>query len=329
MTDFPAAQHVSVGDVTLAVYQAGPDPRSTDKPAVLLIHGFPELAYSWRYVMAALAGAGYPVIAPDMRGYGRSDVPEDTAAYSMTHLTSDVAAIADAMGLERCYAVGHDWGALVLWNLPFYQPGRFLGFAGLNVAHTARPPIDPISLFRARLGESMYIVQFQKPGCEARLEQDVEYAMRFFMRKPGGRTKPVERVKGEPSKAQELDLFAMLEAGPEHWGGKPLLDDSDYGIYTQAFEKTGFRGALNWYRNMATNWADQARFLVDGKLPVIKEPVLIITADMDQACPAWMADGMGDLCSNLSRVDLKGCGHWSAQEKPAEVSKALLDWLAG
>lgn len=327
MTDFPEPDFISVNGIKMAVYRSGPDPKTTDKPALLLMHGFPELAYSWRSVMPKLADAGYPVIAPDMRGYGRTEAPKILEHYSMAHLTGDMAALADALGLDRVVAVGHDWGALVLWMLPFYCPGRFEGFAGLNVAHMPRLPLDPIELFRQRLGDAMYIVRFQEVGTEAILEKDVAQTVRYFMRKPANRTKPTERIQGKPTKSQGLDFLGMLEAGPEKWGGQALLSEAEEAHYIEAFTRTGYKPALDWYRNMSANWRDSERFLVDGALPVIKEPVYMITADMDQACPAWMADGMLSLCADLSRLDLKACGHWSAQERPDEVCDGLLSWL--
>ena len=119
----------------------------------------------------------------------------------------------------------------------------------------------------------------------------------------------------------------MIEAGPEAWGGEPVMDDTALGYYIEAFTRQGFRAPLHWYRNMSHNWRSQKQFLVDGKLPKIKEPVLMITADADKACPAWLADGMGDLCDHFTRHDLIGCGHWSMQEQPENVIRAIGDWL--
>ena len=325
---FPEPEHVRVGDINLAVYRMGPDPDKVDKPTLLFLHGFPEIAYSWRHVMAAMAREGYPVVAFDMRGYGASDVPDAIEAYGAAQLVGDVVGLADALNLDNVVAIGHDWGALILWMLPFWVPGRFKAYAGLNVALTPHFPMDPIALFRARLGDNMYIVRFQEPGvAEAILERDVEASIRYFLRKPARFRPATLRTEELAFAAKGLDLLALFEAGPSAWGGEPLMEDDDIARYVAAFQRTGFAGPINYYRNMTANWTEQKQFLIDGKLPIIQEPVLMITADLDHACPAWLADGMVDMCTNLSRTDLQSCGHWSMQEQPHAIIKSLSEWL--
>jgi len=323
--DFDTPEMVDTNGVGLPVYRGGPAFDQTDKPAVVFLHGFPEIAYSWRAQMEALAAEGYPVLAPNQRGFAGASKPEGKKNYTMACLTGDIAGLLDHYGLEKAVFVGHDWGAIILWQLPFYIGGRVLGCAGLNVPLMRHYPIDPVSLFRSRLGESMYIVQFQEEGaCEPILEKNVEQTCRFFMRKPKVSTeiKPAQTFEGE-----KLDLLSVFQAGEAAWGGQLLMSEAELQRYVNAFEESGFTGPIHWYRNMAENWEAQKGFLVNGQLPRVNKPCLMITADLDRACPASLADGMENLCAPYQRVDLKGCGHWSQQEKPEEVNAAILGWL--
>ncbi|NVJ69410.1 MAG: alpha/beta hydrolase [Alphaproteobacteria bacterium] len=318
---------VQANGFELAVYRAGPDVAQADKPAVVFLHGFPEIAYSWRAQVKAFADAGYPVFAPDMPGYGASSAPLGQAHYTMEKLTGAVAGILDHYGIDKAIFVSHDWGALVMWQLPFYQGDRVLGLAGLNVPLLPPYPIDPIQMLRGRFGEDMYIVRFQTEGaCEPVLERDLAATFRFFLRKPGARTKRPTEI---PFAEKSLDLIGLLELGEEKWGGAPLMAEDDLKVYAEAYSRNGFTAPLHYYRNMTANWQDQKRFLDgEGKLPVVNQPCLMITADLDRACPPEIAVAMPELCSDYERVDLVGCGHWSQQEKADEVNTALLDWAA-
>lgn len=324
--NFDKPEMVKTNGVTLPVYTGGPNHSVADKPAVFFLHGFPEIAYSWRAQMEALAGAGYPVFAPDQRGFGHSISPEGKDNYTMEKLTGDIVGLLDHYGIDKAVFVGHDWGAIVLWQLPFYAGDRLLGCAGLNVPLMRHFPVDQITLFRKHFGDSMYMVRFQEEGsCEPILERDLNATFRFFLRKPsfkeGKKPSLAFDVKG-------LDLMSLLEAGEDAWGGDILIGDEERARYIEAYKHSGFTKPVHWYRNMAANWEAQKRFLVDGALPKVELPCLMITADKDRACPASLADGMEDLCAPYERVDLTGCGHWSQQEKPDEVNAALLKWLS-
>ncbi|WP_374763585.1 alpha/beta fold hydrolase [Yunchengibacter salinarum] len=318
--------HIDLDDVRLAVVRDGPAVDETDKPLVLFLHGFPELAHSWRHQIAALAAAGYPVMAPDQRGYGDSDKPAGVDDYAMSRLVGDVTGLLDHAGVEKAVVVGHDWGALVLWALPFYAPERLLGCAGLNVPLMPVFDRDPIPVFRRTFGDDMYIVRFQEEGAaEPLLERDVDATFRFFMRRPSA-----ERDEPQPGAgaAASLDLLGQLEKGSDHWGGEPLLDDAERAIYVRAFERGGFTAPLHWYRNMSANQRDLMRFTdEDGKLPFVNLPALQIMTELDRACPPQLADGMETRIGPLEYHLLQQCGHWTQQEQPEAVNRLLLDWL--
>ncbi len=325
MVDFSNPEFVDTNGVTLPVYRAGPNFEDTEKPTIVFLHGFPEIAYSWRAQLEYFAEAGHPVIAPDQRGYGRSSKPEGKENYTMKHLSEDLAGLLDHYGIEKAVFVGHDWGAIILWQLPFYIGDRVMGCAGLNVPLMRHFPIDPISIFRAKLGEQMYIVRFQDEGaCEPILEKDLRETFRFFLRKPSMNKQEKTTFAFE---VKNLDLISLLQAGEEAWGGEVLMPDEELQHYIDAYSASGFTGPLHWYRNMAENWETQKQFVTDGNLPKIEKPCLMITAEVDRACPPELADGMEELCEPYTRHDLKGCGHWSQQERSEEVNETIHNWL--
>jgi len=303
---------IDVGDVALSVYDAGP----ADGPAVVLSHGFPELAYSWRRQIPALAERGYHVIAPDQRGYGGSGRPEAVTAYDIFHLTGDLAFVLDAFGHDDAVFVGHDWGGLVVWQMALLQPERVAGVVGVNTPYIPRLPIKPIDLFRQARGDSHYIVWFQSPDVpDAALASDVPLLFTRLLR-TGVPPEEVQAATGGSANVMEA-----VVAGPAH--GDALLDDQDLEVYVSEFERTGFTGGINWYRNMDRNWEltpeqDGAR---------IDVPCLMVTAEWDPVLPPALAQGMPAVIDDLEVALIERCGHWTQQEQPAALNRLLLDWL--
>lgn len=313
------------GDIELALYRAGPQPESTDKPPVVFMHGFPELARSFHHQMEALAAAGYPVFAPDMRGFGNSGKPEDVHDYRITKIVDDMKAVLDSQTIEKAVFVGHDWGAIALWTLPFYMPERLLGCAGLNYPLMPRMKINPVLAMRLLFHRRMYMLQFQKQGrAEPILDGDVPRAMRFFMRKIGN--SDTSRIDMS-FKRKSLNIIDQLKGDEADWLGEPLLSGAELQPYIDAFSEHGFTRPIHYYRNMKANWKDMKRFLEKGRFPFVDLPCLIVTSEFDFATPPRFANGMHKRCGPLTRVDLKGCSHWVQLEKPREVNEALLDWL--
>lgn len=326
MTDiFEKPVYVNNKGVRLAVYRDGPDVGVADKPPIIFLHGFPELARSFRHQMAELAQAGFPVFAPDMRGYHRSDKPSGKENYAMSFMVSDVAAIMDYFHMQRAVFVGHDLGAFVLWALPFYMPDRVLGCASLNYPLFPFMKINPLWGMRLLFHRRMYMLLFQKEGrCEPILEADIERTMRFFMRKVGG----YDTDKLDMSfQGKALNIIDQLQGPEENWVGEPLLDEKELQVYISTFREHGFTAPIHFYRNLRENWKDMKRFLVRGKLPVVEKPCLLITAEHDFCTPPRLAAGMHRRCTPYERVDLEGCAHWLQMEKPEEVSSTLKKWL--
>ncbi len=183
MIEMPPLQHCLTNGIRMGFYDAGP---KSDAPPLILCHGWPELAFSWRHQIKALSEAGIRVIAPDQRGYGATERPESVEAYDIENLTADLVGLLDHLRIDKAIFVGHDWGGFVVWQMPLHYPGRVAGVVGINTPHLPRAPIDPIALFRERYGESMYIVQFHDAGDSAdrAFEKDVRKTFEMFMRKP-------------------------------------------------------------------------------------------------------------------------------------------------
>ncbi|HEV2652969.1 MAG TPA: alpha/beta hydrolase [Rhizomicrobium sp.] len=317
MTSFPEPKMIKTNGIDMAVYEAGPK----DGVPVVLCHGFPELAYSWRHQIPALAAAGYHVLAPDQRGYGRSSRPEAVTDYDMAHLTGDLAGLLDAYGIKDAIFVGHDWGGLVVWQLPLFHPTRVRGVVGVNTPFLARGPMDPIAGMRMVFGEDMYIVYFQKPGAaDAVLAKDVGKAFRFFMRKAGMKAADYAKL---PAEQRNLALVKALEADESGWGGgQPLLNAEEMKFFVDTFTRTGFTGGINWYRNFTRNWEKS-----EGVEQKVNVPCLMIMAEDDVVLSPAMADGMEKYVPDLEKALIKDCGHWTQQEHPEQVNRILIDWL--
>ncbi len=310
--DMPEPRFLNVNGIRMAVYEAGP----ADGRPVVLCHGFPELAYSWRHQLKGLGEAGFRVIAPDMRGYGFTSAPEAVEAYDIHHLTGDLIGLLDTLGLQRAVFAGHDWGGLVVWQMPLLHRPRVAGVIGLNTPFIPRLRDDPVKLMRAAYGDEMYIVFFQRPDePEALLERDVARSFRFFMRKPDAPTLNEGKRTGAAR-------FAAVDDDEADWGGTLVLSETELGVYIDTFARTGFRGGINWYRNYTRNWATTEHLRQH-----VPHPALMITAERDAALPPSMAEGMERYVPDLETHMIEDCGHWTQQEHPDTVNRLVIDWL--
>jgi pimeloyl-ACP methyl ester carboxylesterase len=323
MIEMPLLQFARTNGIRMGYYDAGP---KTDTPPVVLCHGWPEIAFSWRHQIKALSDAGIRVIAPDQRGYGATDRPDPVEAYDMEHLTDDLVGLLDHLKIDKAIFVGHDWGGFVVWQMPLRHPGRVAGVVGVNTPHWDRSPADPIELFRKRFGDSMYIVQFQDPAREpdrifgSRVEQTFD----AFMRKPMPRKEDVSADKGVAGASTTTNLaFPQMVAAYDvkHDPRAPILLPEEKQVFVDTYAKTGFTGGINWYRNFSRNWQRSA-----GLDHTIKVPALMIMAENDAVLPPAAADGMEKLVPDLEKYLVRDSGHWTQQEKPEEVSAKLIEW---
>ena len=290
-------------------------------PVVLLCHGFPESWYSWRHQLPALAAAGYHAVAPDMRGYGGTDRPEAIDQYTQLHHVGDMVGLLDALGEETAAIVGHDWGAPVAWNAALLRPDRFPAVAALSVPYTPRGGTRPTeALARAYGDRFMYMLYFQAPGvAEAELEADVRGTVRRVLFAISG------DGPGMPSLPKRS---TFLEALPDPPVLPAWLTEADVDFYAAEFARTGFRGGLNWYRNLDRTWELMAAW----RGARITVPALVIAGDRDPVIVRNRAamDNLAEVAPGLrERVLLPGVGHWTQQERPDVVNDALITFLAG
>lgn len=295
-------------------------------PLVLLCHGFPESWYSWRHQLLALAEAGYRAVAPDMRGYGRTDRPAGIDQYTLLHLVGDMVGLLDALGEHHAVIAGHDWGAPVAWHAALLRPDRFRGVIGLSVPFRPRPKVRPSTAMPQTAEEWFYQLYFQEPGvAEAELERDVRRSIRGLLYGASGDRPAGAKALGMVPRGGGIldDLAAPAELPP--W-----LTEADIDVYAAEFERAGFSGGLNWYRNIDRSWELLAPF-AEVRVTV---PALYVVGDRDLVLSF---KGMDQLVPNLATfvpglratTVLPGCGHWTQQERPAEVSSAMIGFLRG
>ena len=322
ISGLPPVQHATVNGIRMAYYEAGP---RTAAPAIVLCHGWPELAFSWRHQIRDLAAAGLRVIAPDQRGYGDTDRPEPVEAYDMEHLTADHVGLLDHLGIDKAVYVGHDWGGFVAWQMALRHAARVAGVVGVNTPHLPRAPIDPIALMRKRFGDSMYIVQFQDPARapDRIFGANVEKTFQFFMRRPAPR--PVNSPPPAGAAAPPINLAFPQIVQAWNAASDPrtaILAPEELAVFVETFTRTGFTGGINWYRNFTRNWQRSA-----GLDHIVRVPSLMIMAELDAVLPPSAADGMEKLVPDLEKYLVRGSGHWTQQEKPEEVSRVIIDWV--
>jgi len=308
-------RNVETNGIQMHIVEAG------QGPLVVVLHGFPEGWYSWRHEIPALAAAGYHVVAPDQRGYGQTDRPSEVRSYSMFHLVGDVVGLIKAMGEKTAVVVGHDWGASVAWNTALFRPDLVRGVAALSVPlrpRIARPPLD---VYRKALGPNFYQIYFQEPGvAELELEKDVRHTMTAVLCGESGEVTRVPDLM--VTDKGFLDGLEVLQPLPS-WLTKRDLD-----YWTAEFSRTGFGGGLNWYRNVNENWERLAPWTG----ACVMAPALYVVGNRDDV---YQVPGITEFVQNLKNsvpnltqmVVLDGCGHWTQQERPAEVNAALLEFL--
>jgi pimeloyl-ACP methyl ester carboxylesterase len=292
-------------------------------PLVLLCHGWPELWYSWRHQLVALAEAGFHAVAPDMRGYGGTTAPENIDAYTILHMVGDVVALVSALGEKRALMVGHDWGAIVAWHAAQIRPDIFPAVAALSVPHRRRGRTRPLETLIAAGKGDYYWIYFQEPGlAEAELERDVRSSVRRVLYFGSGDTPREHKMSFYVDRAKGF-LGPSLDPNPL----PPWLSEADIDVFAGAFGRTGFRGGLNWYRNIDRNWELTAPW--HGA--TIDQPALFIAGTRDAVITGSLGqralEDLDSVVPNLTRkILLDGAGHWIQQERPAEVSAALIDF---
>ena len=324
----PKQQIIESNGIRLNTAQQG------EGPIVLLAHGFPESWYSWRHQIRELAAAGFHVVAPDMRGYGKSDAPQAIDQYTILHLVGDMVGVLDALGAPTAAIVGHDWGASVAWHAALMRPDRFRAVAALSVPFYPRAKSPPTALMPRTENAQFYMLYFQEPGpAETELGRDPRSTIRNMLFGASGDGVAAARAAGASGDpAQNLGMVAK-GGGFLRGSGAPAtlpswITENDINFYAEEFKRTGFRAALNYYRNIDRNWE-----LLGAMAGLrVSVPALYIAGDRDIVVSF---PGTGQLLANLKNIVpglrgiqmLAGCGHWTQQERPEQVNAALVEFL--
>ncbi len=313
MSDFPAATRIKTNGIELSVHLAGPE----DGQPLLLAHGWPELAWSWKNQIPVLARAGYRVIAPDLRGFGGSDCPEGVENYDVDTLVADFTGLLDTLGHEKAVFIGHDWGGILVWHAAMLVANRVQGVIGVNTPHLPRGAEPPTHYFREIGGEDHYILRFQQPGqAESVFEGREDEFFAFIFGKP-------------PTAEQFEALFPAITHIPrlfEQFKGRTedriVVGPEDRKVYADAYRKTGFGPGMNLYRNFDANWRRMGG--VDHRLAM---PCKLVAAECDFMLPPKLAAWMPALCKDVDIDILEDCGHWTMWEQPEMLNAYLLEWL--
>ena len=331
----PPVRRVKTNGINLAVYEVGAG------PAVVLLHGFPGLAFTWRHQIPALAAAGYRVIVPDLRGYGLSDTPEAVEDHDAAHLTGDLAGLLDALDVEKAVFMGHDWGGLLAWQMPLFFEERVAGVIGVNTPYipdwmlwlhpdlvdpvlpegsnfVADPTVDPITQMREIYSAEMYVLKFQD-GTEADdvMNQDPRSTLRIAMRKDLITSAEWDKL---PLEVGNMEYYG--QPAPDQLPGQDVQNAQELDFYAKHFERTGFTPGINWYRNLSRNW--QAGLDIDQ---TIRVPSMMLSAAHDVVLRPSMADGMAAYVQDLEKHVVADCWHWTPEEKPDELNRLVISWL--
>lgn len=302
---FPEPTRVAVNGVELEVFEAGQ--QNAGNP-IVLCHGWPGHASSWRHQVPALVAAGYHVIVPNQRGYGNSSRPTEVTDYDIEHLAGDLVALLDHYGYDAATFVGHDWGAMVVWGLTLLHPDRVARVINLSLPYQERGETPWIESMEAVLGGDFYFVHFNRqPGvADAVFDQNAFRFLRNLYR------------KNEPPRDPQPGMALIELARAETPLGEPVMSDDELAVLVSAFETSGFTGGVNWYRNLDRNW----HLLADVD-PIIRRPALMIYGARDMV---QRSETLTEFVPDVEVVTLD-CGHWIQQEKPAELNDAILSWL--
>ena len=294
-------------------------------PLILFAHGWPESWYNWRHQLIYFANAGYRVVAPDMRGYGKTEAPDDVDEYDIRKLTDDMVGVLDALNEDTAVMVGHDWGAIVAWNAVLIHPDRFSALVAMSVPYAGRPPVSPMVGWRNTFNDNFfYILYHNEVGGVAESEYDSDplgIISRLYLSPQSPRQAPTVT---DP--ARSAGGFIGRLGAPTGLPGWLTQTDLDYVV--SEFESSGFRGGVNYYRNFQRNW-EITENLSNAK---IEAATLFVAGEQDVviagATQEQLAGSMGRVVDDLRGVVLlPDIGHWVQQEAPDEVNQIMSDFL--
>ncbi len=303
--EFPTPTLISGNGVELEVFEAG---QKNGGQPIVLCHGWPEHAFSWRHQVTPLVEAGYHVIIPNQRGYGESSCPKEVTKYDIEHLTGDLVALLDHYQYKDAIFMGHDWGASVVWSMALLHPERVNKMINLCLPYQVRGERPWIDFMEEAFGDDYYFVHFNKqPGvADAVLDENAAQFLRNLYRK---------NVPSQGS-VEGMEMINLAKAAQPL--GEPVMSDDDLSVYITAFNKTGFTPSINWYRNLNRNW-----HLLGDVSPILHQPTLMIYGEKDIIPP------LPNIKDFVPNIDIKSLntGHWIQEERPEELNQMILEWL--
>jgi len=294
-------------------------------PLVILCHGFPECWYSWRHQLPALAKAGFRAVAPDLRGYGRSDRPEGVEKYTILDDIGDIVGLVDALGAKQAVIAGHDIGAAIAWQTALLRPDRFRAVIALSPPFRSRgfgDPGPPTTLMPRTEDAVFYQLFLQNPAAEAGLGRDLRLTFRYQFYTLSGDGPPSAGVEGlPPGMMPRKGGFMTDPPSLPAW-----VTESDIDVYVKEYARSGFHGPLAWWRNIDRGWELMAPFAGAA----VTVPALYMAGDRDFVATVFSQDiaTQSTLVPKLRPpIMLPGCGHWTQQERAPAVSAAIIDFL--
>ncbi|KAK9057244.1 hypothetical protein SSX86_022079 [Deinandra increscens subsp. villosa] len=307
-------KNVSVNGINMHVAEIG------DGPAVLFLHGFPELWYTWRHQMLFISSKGYRAIAPDLRGFGDTEAPPSSTSYTVLHVVGDLVCLLDSLGLDKVYLVGHDWGAIISWYMCLFRPHRIKALVNMSVVYTPRnPSVKPMDHFRRTFGDDFYICRFQEVGWEEefiKVDTKRQLAATYLNRNPSAPKLPKDYAK---------------HFNPPPYTLPSWFTDQDLEYFSSKYRATGFRGGFNYYRCFDLNW-ELCGAWTGSKISV---PVKFIVGDLDltYSFPGTKeyihGGGFKNMVPGLEEVVvMEGVAHFINQEKPQEINHHILDFIS-
>ena len=289
-----------------------------DAPVVILIHGWPELAYSWKTTVPPLVDAGYRVIAYDLRGFGASDAPRGVEHYAIEQMVADLEAVINSQTSEKVTLIGHDWGGIILWHAARMIADRIQRIVSICTPHVKHAPVDPLKIFRKRFGEDHYFIEFNNrpEGIENLFARDPDAFFRLMFR-----TTPRGKEMDKKFTYIPKSFAKYLHQGAPDLPG-PVMSDKDRNVYTCAYKQSGFHGGMSLYRNTTHNWE-----LANEMSEKVKQPALMLSPEDDLLLPPSSTDHMPNIVPNLTRQSIPDCGHWAMWDNPDAINEAIIDWL--
>ena len=322
MPDFSKPTMISTNGIQMAVYEQRPSGAAHQYP-LILVHGMPELAYSWRHQFQDLADAGFHVIAPDVRGVGYSDSLPNKEDYKLEYRLKDLCGLLDHYGYDKAIFVGHDFGGSMIWGMGIYHPERVAGLVSMNSPFLDMP-LNPVELYEIMYGPRNYFAYFQTQECEDKFNSDHARTFRFYMRRDTGQGTNLSRSKRHDP--ESMGHVHWIHDDESSWPGELVETEEDINFYAESYKKHGFGPALNWYRCLPYDYEYQQKVHPQG-LPKIKQPVLALGGETDYIASHVFYENLGDYCDDWEKTVIPDCGHWSQQEKPKEVNERLIGWL--